>query len=111
MGSTYQCEHGLVGQVDGQSSGIYWVKPTLGTDLSAMMVERTFGICYTRLSLSLAHREPGLEARQVSTRLLSLVELHVHFTKIHQMWFQQEKGLGTRLHVYQAHAPTKICSP
>lgn len=52
-GSTYQCEHGLVGQVDGQSGGIYWVKPTLGTDLSAIMVERTFGICYSTTMNSL----------------------------------------------------------
>ena len=47
MGSTYQCEHGLVGQVYGQSGRIYWVEPTLGTDLSARTVERTFGTCYS----------------------------------------------------------------
>ena len=52
-GSTYQCEHRLVGQVDGQSGGIYWVKPTLGTDFSARMVERTFGIRYSTTMNSL----------------------------------------------------------
>ena len=47
----YQCEHGLVGQVYGQSGGLHWVKPTLGTDLSARIVDRTFGLSYSTTGL------------------------------------------------------------